>query len=107
MYCKVNVGKAFSKNRELECSVPQGSCAGPILYTVYALTFKEVIENPSLSVSTQSETGNQRNPVKTDLYGFADDHALKNSFQAKSQAAEQTSIKLLEHTAIDVKSWMD
>ena len=106
-YCKVNVGKAYSKNHELECSVPQGSCAGPILYTVYASTFQEVIENPSLSVSTHSETGNQRNPVKTNLHGFVDDHALKNSFQAKSWAAEQTSIKLLENTAIDVKSWMD
>ena len=106
-YCKVNVGKAYSKNRELECSVPQGSCAGPILYTVYASTFQEVIENPSLSVFTHGETGNQRNPVKTDLHAFADDHALKNSFQAKSQVVEQTSIKLLENTAIDVKSWMD
>ena len=38
-YCKVNMGKAYSKNCELACSVPQGSCAGPILYTVYALTF--------------------------------------------------------------------
>ena len=106
-YCKVNVGKAYSKNRELECSVPQGSCAGPILYTVYAWTFQEVIDNPSLSVSIYGETGNQTNPVKTDLHGFADDHALKNSFQAKSWVAEQTSIKLLENTPIDVKSWMD
>ena len=36
-YCKVNVGKAYSKNHKLECSVPQGSCAGPILYTVLCL----------------------------------------------------------------------
>ena len=75
--------------------------------TVYALAFQEVIENPSLSVSTHGETGNQRNTVKTNLHGFADDHALKKSFQAKSWVAEQTSIKLLENTAIDVKSWMD
>ena len=90
-YCKVNIGKAYSKNHELECSVPQDSCAGPILYIVYASTFQEVIENPSLSVSTHGETGNQRNPVKIYLYGFADDHALKNSFQAKSQVVEQTA----------------
>ena len=106
-YCKVNVGKAYPKNHELECSVPQGSCAGPVLYTVYASTFQEVIENPSLSVLTHGQTGNHRNPVKTDLHRFVDDHTLKNSFQAKSRVAEQTSIKLLENTAIDVKSWMD
>ena len=103
----MNVGKAYSKNCELECSVPQGLCAGPILYTVYASTFGEVIENPSLSVSTYGQTGNHRNPAKIDLHGFADDHALKNSFQAKSSVAEQTSIKQLENTAIDVKSWMN
>ena len=85
-YCKVNIGKAYSKNCELECSVPQASCAGPILYTVYPSTFQEVIENPSLSVLIYGETGNQRNPVKTDLHGFADDHALKNSFQAISSS---------------------
>ena len=74
---------------------------------VYALTFQEVIENPSLSVSTHGHTGNHRNPGKIDLQGFADDHALKNSFQAKSRVAKQTSIELLENTAINVKSWMD
>ena len=98
-YCKVNVGKTYSQNHELECSVPQGSCAGPILYTVYASTFQEVIGNPS-----HGQTGNHRNPVKTDLHRFVDDHALKNSFQTKLWVAEQTSIKLLENTAINVKS---
>ena len=75
------MGKAYSKNHELECSVPQGSCAGPILYTVYASTFQEVIENPSLSVLTHGHTGNHRHPVKTDVHGFADDHALKTPFR--------------------------
>ena len=42
-YCKVNVGKNYSKDRELVCCVPQGSCAGPILFTVYASTMESVI----------------------------------------------------------------
>ena len=42
-YCKVNVGTTYSKNRELVCCVPQGSCAGPILFTVYASTIESVI----------------------------------------------------------------
>ena len=41
-YCKVNVGTTYSKNRELVCSMPQGSCAGPILFTVYASTIESV-----------------------------------------------------------------
>ena len=106
-YCKVNVGKAYLKNHELECSVPQGSSAGPILYAVYASTIQEVVENPSLSASTHGQIGNIRNPAKIDLHGFADDHALKNSFHAKSRVEEQASIEMLENTAIDVKLWMD
>ena len=42
-YCKVNVGTNYSKDRELVCCVPQGSCAGPILFTVYASTMESVI----------------------------------------------------------------
>ena len=42
-FCKVNVGKAYSSSRELECCVPQGSCAGPILYTAYASTLELVV----------------------------------------------------------------
>ena len=42
-YCKVNVGTNYSKDRELVCCVPQGSCAGPILCTVYASTIESVI----------------------------------------------------------------
>ena len=41
--CKVNVGKVYSSSRELECCVPQGSCAGPILYTAYASTLESVV----------------------------------------------------------------
>ena len=44
-YCKVNVGTNYSKDRELVCCVPQGSCAGPILFTVYASTIESVITN--------------------------------------------------------------
>ena len=30
-YCKINVGHAYSDPRKLAYSVPQGSCAGPVL----------------------------------------------------------------------------
>ena len=31
-YCKVSVGKSYSNVRDLSFSVPQGSCACPVLY---------------------------------------------------------------------------
>ena len=34
--CKINVGASYSSSRQLDFSVPQGSCAGPILFLAYA-----------------------------------------------------------------------
>ena len=49
----------------LEFSVPQGSCGGPVVYSVYASTLKLVV-SPSLH-----------------LNGFANDHLVNISFKAK------------------------
>ena len=42
-FCKVCVNKSYSKLQDLTFSVPQGSCAGPVLYLVYASTIEDVI----------------------------------------------------------------
>ena len=33
--CKANIGKTYSANKDLTFSVPQGSCAGAVLYLTY------------------------------------------------------------------------
>ena len=43
--CRVNIGKEYSSNRDLTCSVPQGSICGPVLYLAYASTFPKAIPN--------------------------------------------------------------
>ena len=53
-FCKVNIHNANLEEKELCFSVPQGSCAGPVLYSAYASTLQEV--------------------VPLDLHGYADDH---------------------------------
>ena len=78
-FCKVNIGHTYSSVRELKCSVPQGSCVGPILYTVYASTLEEVVGGPESEVSSPD---NNSSIPKIDLHGFPDNHALKNSFKA-------------------------
>ena len=81
-YCKVNVGTNYSKNRELVCCVPQGSCAGPILFIVYASTIEPVIatQTPDGGEEESSQIKaihlNDKATTVT-LYRFADDHALK------------------------------
>ena len=82
---KVNIESDYS----LAFSVPQGSCAGPILYSAYASIMKEIV------------------PPSIDIHGYADDHALKSSFLASSLTAEKSSIHGLEKLASSVKRWMD
>ena len=41
------------------------------------------------------------------LHGFTDDHALKNTFAAKSRQAEKDSVSTLEAKAAEIKVWMD
>ena len=43
-FCSVNVNNFYSINKQLECSVPQGSVAGPMLYTVYASMIESLLE---------------------------------------------------------------
>ena len=89
--CKVNIGKSYSSNQSLDFSVPQGSCAGAQLFNVYSSTLTEVVK-PSL---------------KSNVYGFADDHSVWDSFKAKDRADELECIGRLEDCAVDLKQWMD
>ena len=87
--CQVIINSVFSETKNLSYSVPQGSCAGPVLYLAYASTMQEVI------------------PRGVDLHGYADDHAMKISFKAKDRLEEERAICQLEKCAIDIKTWMD
>ena len=87
--CKVKIKESYSTVRSLQFSVPQGSCAGAQLYNVYCSTMHEVVKKPIL------------------LYGFADDHTLRDQFKANDRDDEITSISRLENSANDLKTWMD
>ena len=78
-------------SRSLDFSVPQGSCAGAQLFNVYSSTLTEVVK-PSL---------------KSNVYGFADDHSVWDSFKAKDRADELECIGRLEDCAVDLKQLMD
>ena len=56
---QVNIGKAYSEPIDLQFSVPQCSCAGPILFLLYASTIGEVI------------------PQTIGIHGYVDDHGIK------------------------------
>ena len=85
--CKINVGRAYSEPKHLPFSVPQGSCAGPVLYLLYASTMQEVIDE------------------NIDLHGYADDHALKIKFLPTKN--ETLAVSTLEKCSKQIKHWMD
>ena len=68
-----------SKEIDLPFSVPQGSCAGPVLYSAYASTLQEVRND-------HDESPRKNKPIE--LHGFVDNHAYKKSFAAKSWVDE-------------------
>ena len=110
------MGDKRSAPGDLTFSVPQGSCAGPTLYSAYASTLREVIQEPISQLggtTTQNSTPeSDRNqhlssgrPI--DLHGFADDHIYKKGFPGNSRECEVKTIKDLEQWATRIKSWMD
>ena len=91
------MGDKRSAPVDLPFWVLQGSCAGPTLYSAYASTLREVIQEP---LSQPGGTTNQNlapeldsnwqlssgRPI--DLHGFADDHAYKKGFPGDSRECE-------------------
>ena len=71
----------------LHSRVPQGSCAGPVLYTMYASTLGEVFEKFDISVM-----------------GYADDHALYSSYPDKETVS--STIANIGVCLKEVKEWM-
>ena len=87
--CKVNVGSAYSEIKDLGFSVPQGSCAGPVLFLAYASTIGSVV------------------PSDIAIHGYADDHALKTSFSPASSGGEALALTKLSSCSLNIKAWMD
>ena len=95
---QVQIDDTKSKEIELPFSVPQGSCAGPVLYLAYASTLQEVMHDPDESSSTYK-------PI--DLHGFADDHTYKKLFAAISRTDETNTMGELVNCAVRIKNWID
>ena len=88
-HCKVNINNSYSTPRELPFSVPQGSCAGPVFYSVYASTIQHVITDDQIS-----------------LYGYADDHGFKKTCKPATES-EIRAVTYLQNCLRSVKEWMD
>ena len=104
--CKVNVGTSYSRDHDLNFSVPQGSCVGPVAYSAYAPTIQEAVNPSEFTANTQSIAHSESNQNHIDLHRYADDHGIKRSFIPKP-LQEKTTITLLEEALVRIKTWMD
>ena len=86
--CSVIINNKESDPKSLTLSVPQGSCSGAYFFIMYASTLFEVVQD-------------------IQLFGFADDHILNDTFQAGNRTSEMNTIVRLEDTLANAKDWMD
>ena len=96
-YCKVKIGKDYSERKSLNFSVPQGSCAGPVLHLSYAASISDVV----------SEVSEEGDPRPICLNGFTNDHAMKKSFITTLEGDEELCIPNIQTCLYRVKKWMD
>ena len=86
---KVAVNGIYSKERNLEVSVPQGSCARANIFNLYCSPLQDIV------------------PEDLQLSGFADDHSIRKAFKAGNTNAERETITKLETCLLSIKKWMD
>ena len=79
---------ALSESFELTCGVPQGSCLGPMLFTLYASPVFEVIHKHGLNA-----------------HGYADDVQFYGSFNPNDTEGERNASYVLEECATDIMNW--
>ena len=72
---KVQIGSTMSQKLPLPYSVPQRSCAGPVLFNIYVSTLSRFL--------TEERTSDQK--IKPYLLRYADDHCAFEVFEPDSR----------------------
>ena len=86
---RVAFGDGVSESFYLACGVPQGSCLGPLLFTLYASKLFEFIKHHLPSA-----------------HAYADDTQLYVSFKPDSSASEADCFSAMEKCIRAVRAWM-
>ena len=82
------VDDSTSKEFDIDCGIPQGSCLGPILFLLYSSKLFQIASSHL-----------------PEIHGFADDTQLYLSFKP-DEASSQEAILRMEHCISDMRSWM-
>ena len=83
------INESLYKPFKLECSVPRGSCLGPLLFTLNTSELFEIIKHHL--------------PM---LHCYADDSQVYISFSPNDRAEKLAVVRNMEDCIRDIRSWM-
>ena len=83
------INESLSKPFKLECGVPQGSCLGPLLFTLYTSELFEIIK--------------YHLPM---IHCYADDSQVYISFSPNDRAEQLAVVRNMEDCIRDIRFWM-
>ena len=86
---RIMINESLSKPFKLECSVPQGSCLGPLLFTLYRSELFEIIKYH-----------------QSMIHCYADDSQVYISFSPNNRAEQQAVVRNMEECIRDIRFWM-
>ena len=86
---RVLVNNRTSKSINVNYGVPQGSCAGPVVFNLYIAALNKVVRKYS-----------------PELYGYADDHKLAMTFSAGNSDVEASIKSEVETCLQNIIRWM-
>ena len=85
----IMINESLSKPFKLECGVPQGSCLGTLLFTLYTSELFEIIK--------------YHLPM---IHCYADDSQVLISFSQNDEAELLAAVRNMEDCIRDIRSWM-
>ena len=86
---RIMINESPSKPFKLECGVPQRSCLGPLLFTLYTIELFEIIKH-HLHI----------------IHCYADDSQVYISFSPNDRAEQLAVVRNMEDCIRDIRSWM-
>lgn len=86
---RVSIRGSVSEKFDVRYGVPQGSCLGPLLFTIYASKLFDVIQSHL-----------------PDAHCYADDTQLYVSFSPKEECDKLVAVTAMERCIEDIRKWM-
>ena len=86
---RVIINDSKSDVGHVQYGVPQGSCVGPVIFTLYTAALSRIVEK-----------------YPTVLHGYADDHKVAFSFRPGDKEGESRVLKQLDSCFCDIVGWM-